>query len=261
LEEPRSPLYSILGFSHLRCWVDALHCLDLGILQSIIPSAMLELTEEGVWPGGSRADRYLEAHRDYKLWCHDRNEVPAPRFVDSKWCPDGNFPMLSQTGHQTRMMQFWLRDVCSRPRVTRNAHGRIRLALFEALATYDEVCSRNSRFIVTEDLEVLKDAAECALFCFNALAVEAVMIGRLLWLMRPKAHMLTHQAFDQAEWANPRVVHCYADEDMLGRFKNMIDRCHGATAGRRATHRYFILFGIRLWLMHGRLRSESLSSS
>ena len=47
-DEGKSWLFYIPGFRLLRCWVDALHCLDLGILQSIIPSALAELVDEGV---------------------------------------------------------------------------------------------------------------------------------------------------------------------------------------------------------------------
>ena len=260
-DEFKGWLYYIPGFSLLRCWVDALHCLDLGILQSIIPSALAELVDEGVWVGGDRGEQYLRAHTDYRRWCNSRGEVPCPKFKASKWRPPGDFPMLSQglaKGHMTRMLQFWVRDVCIRRGITKSAHGRIRLAMLEALCLYDVICSRNTRFVVAEDVELLKDAAETALICFNALAVESVGRDELLWQMKPKAHMLTHQAFDQAEWANPRVVHCYSDEDMLGRIKKMLHRCHGATAGRRATHRYFIMFGVRLWRMLWKLRVAQL---
>ena len=77
--------------------------LDLGILQSIIPARLLDLT-----------DRFLAAHVDYKGWCNRRNERACPRFIDPKWCKDGDFPSIAQQnakGHQTRMMQYWLFEV------------------------------------------------------------------------------------------------------------------------------------------------------
>ena len=96
--------------------------LDLGILQSIIPARLLDLT-----------DRFLAAHVDYKGWCNRRNERACPRFIDPKWCKDGDFPSIAQQnakGHQTRMMQYWLFEV---KKATRPEVAVLRLALFTSL--------------------------------------------------------------------------------------------------------------------------------
>ena len=111
----RSPLFLIPGFEISRCFVDAMHCVDLGLLQSIIPSCLVELCEEGVWEGGTRQERFVAAHVDYKGFCNSISERAAPRFNDSKWCPDGDYPKLTQNlakAFQTRTMQYWLYQVC-----------------------------------------------------------------------------------------------------------------------------------------------------
>ena len=59
-------------------------------------------------------------------------------------------------------------------------------------------------------------------------------------------------AYDNAGEANPRRVHCYSDEDMLGRVKKILHKCHGLSAGRRLIQRYIILFSLRIW---GRLKN------
>ena len=46
---------------------------------------------------------------------------------------------------------------------------------------------------------------------------------------------------------NPRRVHCYSDEDLVGKVKKLCTRCHGATVGVRAISRYCILLSIRWW--------------
>ena len=63
---------------------------------------------------------------------------------------------------------------------------------------------------------------ERALTCYNWLAVEAHRVSRRLWKIVPKFHLLTHSAYDQAKVANPRHVHCYADEDMVGSIKKIV---------------------------------------
>ena len=85
---------------------------------------------------------------------------------------------------------------------------------------------------------------ERALKLYNALAAEAVKCGRALWRLRPKLHACTHIGFDHGG-TNPRWVHCYADEDMVGRMKRLYKKCHGATAPWRALQRYMIMVGLR----------------
>ena len=46
--------------------------------------------------------------------------------------------------------------------------------------------------------------------------------------------MATHLAYDFAvAGVNPRRITCYADEDMIGRVKRIVQKCHGGNAGRR----------------------------
>ncbi len=38
--------------------------------------------------------------------------------------------------------------------------------------------------------------------------------------------------------ANPRLAHCYQDEDFVGRVKRVYSACHGKTAPKRSLERY-----------------------
>ena len=80
------------------------------------------------------------------------------------------------------------------------------------------------------------------------------MFNRKMWHTIPKNHLITHLMYDQAPQANPRRVLCYADEEMVGKMKRIMERCHGSTAGRMGMHRYIILAGVRWWLKLGQLR-------
>ena len=57
---------------------------------------------------------------------------------------------------------------------------------------------------------------ETALVSYNALAVESSVLGTTAYKVVPKFHAATH-VYDSR--TNPRAVHCYADEDMVGRLK------------------------------------------
>ena len=96
--------------------------------------------------------------------------------------------------------------------------------------------------------------AEGALGCHSELAEEAAQLNSQRWKWLPKCHMATHLAYDNARQANPRSVHCYADEDMVGRVKRMLKRAHGLTFSKVAPLRYIILAGVRWWDRLAQLR-------
>ena len=85
---------------------------------------------------------------------------------------------------------------------------------------------------------------ETALVSYNALAVESSVLGTTAYKVVPKFHAATH-VYDSR--TNPRAVHCYADEDMVGRLKQIFNSCHGLTAPRRSLQRYCMLLGLRWW--------------
>ena len=77
-----SPLLLIVGFHVSRVIFDILHCLDLGVYQVAVPSALKELTKTtDVWPGGTIAARFKAASTDYKVWRQQkriRSYMPKP---------------------------------------------------------------------------------------------------------------------------------------------------------------------------------------
>ena len=76
------PLVVYIGLSRLKSVFDILHCLDLGVYQVAVPSAMKELTaRKGVWPGNTIAARFKAASTDYKVWRQQkriRSYMPKP---------------------------------------------------------------------------------------------------------------------------------------------------------------------------------------
>ena len=250
----RCVLQQIPGFDIWRCWIDAMHTIDLGILQEAIPSALCELCkDDAIWHGGCLRLRMYRAWTDYRDWCkaNDQESI-APRFETQRIRPSPyDYPEFSQKSAKAiscRGLQYWLAEVC----VAHAAHDptdtNLRMAgLFQGLAGFDLTCRKARRFPTPSQAESMADHVESALVFYNALASAAADAGEHLWKVLPKHHMLTHLAYDQAPWANPRWVHCYGDEDMVGRVKKLVNVCHGSTCARKALSRYLIIVGMR-WL-------------
>jgi hypothetical protein len=155
---------------------------------------------------------------------------------------------------EMRSMQYWFRDVCAASADEHGNHGRLRATLFDALVNVDQICRAGGRHLTAAAAEQLAVQMERSLLAFNALAASAAEAESLLWKCIPKLHALTHIAYD-SHGVNPRSVHCYADEDMVGRMKRIYLKCHGASAPKRALQRYIMLVGVR-WHRHARPRPD-----
>ena len=254
----RPELSRIVGFDIWRCWADAMHCLDLGIYQSVAASCLFDLVAEGVW-GATNETGFVLAHVDYKVWCRVNGHLPCPRFDKSKLLPRGkDFPEFTQQAAKasmTRYLMRWLRSVLDQPGVSVGQHGVVRLAMMENFVIFEDVCERNTRWLSADDRESCAKSMECALICMNALCATSLDRNKFVWHITPKCHMATHLAYDfAASGVNPRRVTCYSDEDMIGRVKRIVQRCHGGSAGRRGLQRYAILVGTRWWKRLAQLR-------
>jgi len=198
---------------------------------------------------------------DYKDWRKQAGHPPAPRFEKSKLAPGRNeFPKFSQQtakASMTKHIMLWLRDVLRRPSSVSDLGllGTTRLIMMTNFAGFEEVCDRNGRWLPEGDREELAACMERALVCMNALRSAAMAEGRYFYHITPKCHMATHLAYDiAASGVNPRRTTCYADEDMVGRVKKIVNKCHGASAGRTSLQRYAVLVCTRWWTRLAELR-------
>jgi hypothetical protein len=257
----RNILQCIPGFDIWRCWVDAMHTIDLGILMEAVPSALCELCkDDSVWDGGCVKHRMYAAWEDYCQWCRANGcETIAPRFesvrIRSSEHDYPSFTQKSAKAASSRGMQYWLAEVCAARADCNRTDVNLQMAgLFLGLASFDITCRGAGRHPTTAEAETMADHMESALVFYNALHAGAAARGEHLWKVLPKHHMVTHMVYDQAPLANPRWVHCYGDEDMVGRVKKLVNTCHGATCARKAILRYLIIVGLRWLRLLGTLR-------
>ena len=120
------------------------------------------------------------------------------------------------------------------------------------------LCRQAGRKPTDDEAQGMAKAMETALLCYNWLSTEAHRANLRLWKIVPKFHLITHCAYDQAKVTNPRWVHCYKDEDMVGKVKKIVLACHGKTAGNRVLDRYRVFFGIRWYEELASARGVSL---
>ena len=254
---PRSPLCQIPGFNIWRCSFDAMHTLELGIYQRVIPAALCELLgvpvhlrEQGIFGRGNVAARCMAATRAYHAWARETRVPSSSRVkaITAGWVK-GVTPQLSQSHAKAaalRAMLPWVATLCEQ----QAASSPRRAELLRALLAMDRVWLRAPRFLTRQQADLAAGHCERALAALRALVQAQQEAGAQgPWRLIPKVHALTHLAYDGA-MGNPRAAHCYQDEDFVGRIKRIYVRCHGRSAPLRAVQRYALHCSLRLNARH-----------
>ena len=246
-----SVLARIPGFHLWRCFFDIMHTMDLGILQLIIPSALAELVARrdrgGLWDGANRKARVAAASADYRRWCK-QHRVPTQyrtKEIMESWVK-GDYPQVSMVHAKAaamRKMTQWISGLCDA--ASAGQHGARRAMLFRKLVQADKLLKDNDRFLTTASADAYGSLMETALAVYGQLSSASRAAGIRLWPITPKFHAMQHIAYDQVFMGNPRRVHCYSDEDMVGKMKRIYIRCHGTTAPHRSLQRYALLQNMR----------------
>lgn len=246
-----SPLLFLPGFSIWRVWFDAMHVLDLGIYQSVIPSVMFELAAAGIFGLGTLARQFQTAYRRYRVWCRLRRvrAVITHTFDPRQWRKGpGAFPRISMVvakAAEVRALASWLCQVCLENVQEGDQRSRLRALMMKSFVDVDAICRNAGRHLTEAQREQIAQYAETALLANNSLATLAAQAGQSLYKLLPKHHAFTHITFDAR--VNPRAVHCYQDEDMVGRVKRLFTKCHGTTAPQTVLERYSVIACLRWW--------------
>ena len=252
---PISPLCKLPGFSIWRCMFDMMHTLELGLLQRAVPAALQGLMglkvgkgppqEPSAFEGRGRAARCKAATMAYLCWAK-RHGVPAssrvkvitPRWVQDQW------PTISQQHAKAAALRAclpWVVELADK-RADQSKAAGLRAACLRGFAHMDRVYRAAPRFLTAgEETEAMQHCSNA----LTALAALAKLTPDGPWRLQPKAHALMHLACDSA-MGNPRVAHCYQDEDFVGRTKSVYIACHGKSAPLRALERYSLACSVAL---------------
>ncbi len=203
----------------------------------------------GNFHGRDLPARVREASALYRAWCKaEKVRSSAPRLT-MQWVRGKN-PRVSQVHIKAaamRRMVKWMAMICNDAlRVDNSLHAKRRAAMFALLWRADCVMREAGRHIIGASAQEIKDCTLRALELYKGLAMSAPTQSRWSagWPIKPKHHALMHIVLDNGG-TNPRMVHCYSDEDMVGRLKAIYVRCHAKTAPTRGMQRYMIMQGIR----------------
>ncbi len=250
-QEKPTPLLKLPAFSIHRVFFDIMHTLDLGVLQSAVPCALKELTaHRGVFIGSDVSARVREASALYRAWCKAERVRASARKLTMHWVKSKN-PRVSQVHIKAaamRRMVKWMAKICNEAlSVDGSLHAKRRAAMFALLWRADCVMREEGRHLGGASAQKIQDCVLRALELYKALSLNAPEedgMGFAGWALKPKHHALMHIVLDNGG-TNPRMVHCYSDEDMVGKLKAIYMMCHARTAPTRAMQRYMILQGIR----------------
>jgi hypothetical protein len=264
-----SPLVLIVGFHITRIVFDKMHCMDLGVLQLLLPSLihMLLRSPSRRYPEPDIDARYGHAYKNYRFWCNGERRpqtIVKKKFCSKVWGGGGEkYPKIGQLvakASAIRNLQYWVEyevklDLAAgapaglaggAPAAAMTADERRLKSLqrncIHGFCEADRICRRAGRYFTAEQHAEFCGWLEVGLRSANELAAVALMKKWKLYKLIPKFHALTHY-YDTR--LNPRRVTCYQDEDMVGRMKKIYVRCHGKTAPRASLQRYRVMIGIR----------------
>ena len=284
-KKPVSPLTGLPGFSIWRVAFDLMHALDLGLLQRIVPAALQGLMgyppgprrgkakakgkakgkakaclakaapkampaeharpEAPLWGAGSEKARRCAAFAAYRKWAREA-KVPSSSLIKRitpRWV-HGQYPNISSEHAKAaslRRMLPWVASV-AQGRSGTSEVATLRATCLTELAALDQLYDRQPRFLSAAQ------EAQAQEHCAKALKALLELCCKQPtgpWRLVPKAHALHHIAMHSA-MGNPRVAHCYQDEDFIGVVKQLYAACHGRTAPLRSLQRYCMGQSIQL---------------
>jgi hypothetical protein len=213
-----------------------------------------------IFAGSNLEVRLNSAYKHYKEWCrkhHVGNPIKKFMYIHLKG-KKGHPTMWTQRVAKAAQMKhivFWLRDCCAEVRHL-STHNEVRASCFDNIVLFEAACAGEGRFVSAAALEQIENATENWLQCY--LWLNKYGYRRFTWHMVPKFHMTTHVGYDFAAKCNPRRCTCYSDEDLVGKVKRIMERCHGASASKTGLRRYQIWVTLRWWVELHHLRGVPL---
>lgn len=243
----RSPVCRLTGFHLWRVWQDAMHTLDLGIFQHLNGSTLWHLTATpSLWPSTTRPGRLLQAHEHYVAWCRLNRvgDIADPWRVEHFKKDKQGYPKLtSLKAAEQRWLVVYLHAVLTAlPRWGEML--QLLVLCYSCAVDFDVACRKHGRIIPEADLARVVESGKGFLTAYNAVALYCAVNGMPLYSVIPKHHMYEHLMM-MARVANPRFVHNYSDESMIGRLKRVASECHADAISHRVVDRYRLLMLVK----------------
>ncbi|CAK9092949.1 Nipped-B-like protein B [Durusdinium trenchii] len=249
-----SPWQCMEGWTLATTTWDWMHNVYLGVGRDLLGSGLRLLIERGVFGPNPRLNEVLsEVQAQMVRDCRQRG-LPLPKKPALAWTSiggDDDYCEMSskfKAVHIKRMV-WWL-AFKSQEAADSNMDDRV-------LQTFATCAYALQRCIEIQDGGGLVLSLEEAEECYSSLILHLRTYSwlasfhweerRLLFRMRPKHHILYHQALQLKEWRiNQSVFHCFDQESFLGKIKNICQKCHGRSATRQIYNRYLLCVAMML---------------
>jgi hypothetical protein len=233
-------LSSITGFGLQHVMIDTLHTVELGVASHIVGNIMKEcMTSLG--PNQDMQVKALEA--DLKLWYKIAGK--DIHRIKGKLTPDrlkmgSGYPKFKGKAAETRHLAGWALDLCQRFN-SGSEHDLRRLALAQMLLRFYTIIKSEGLCLALPARQEIHSLGSRLVILYNALSCEAAASEIKAWKISPKFHLFVHLCEIQAQWMNPRMYWCYADEDLVGQAIEVSRSCHASTVADTAIYKWLLL--------------------
>ena len=216
---------------------DYMHCGHLGTYPHLCGSVLIDLVEDGAFPGGNRQECLLEAWRLFKRWCVASGiNCSMDRFTLERLGMKGNkksrikWACLKTKAMNSRVCLAWLDHFSSirmNARTENSSCMELMASCLHHLATFQYHLDIFPEFLDIEQRQSLYDSGYQFLFLYCHLAHENERLGRARYNYVPKFHAFCHLLdviMDQG--LNIRFYQCYFDEDYIGKVGRIAAATH-----------------------------------
>ena len=252
-----NPCLALPGVHVWRRWADAMPTLDLGVYPRTLASALVELADERVWPGGARAKRFLRAHAEYATGRHARRLRPAPRFDAAKFEHEGYARLTHQMankGAMTKRTLEWAHAVAARLTVSATPPNRHTLPRWRAVRWARTSWPTTSGSCLALSWRRCARASSPRPSATKHCASRPRPSNNILYPMTQGTHGHPHD-LGCCRWRRQSSFYaCLRRQGHGGKADKVFNHSHERAAGRMSMYRYCCLIGTRWWQTLARLR-------
>jgi hypothetical protein len=238
---------------------DWMHDMHLGAGQVVSGSVLVDLCG-GRTTSAAKLDVELEIEwtKLNSFTTAHRLSCSQPQFTAKNLgiTSTGAYPGLSSKAYHCKIILFWLahRVQEHEPKIRQAAlpgmppadqiqKWRLISTCLYALVHLHHLMDKASMFFTTDEAATFAQSGTAFLTTWMALSRLSLDQGLPNYNITPKFHYLAHIIYTvQAERINPKFMHCYQDEDFVGRVSRIAGKTHPRKLGERTMGRYLIWF-------------------
>lgn len=245
---------------------DTFHVVKHGIGREMVASTLVLLSNMGYFDFDNDTknlpDRLHRGYMMFKLWCGSENKSPSLKnFTKANLHVTGSpFPYLGGKGSDTTLalmfLQFYLSAVCL-PEIRHADHQEILgvlLQMTDGILNFTSIQYSHDLWLPTKCAELMYLEGLVALRAYNYAAGHCLDLGRALFGLRPKFHLLAETVFEIRasvrkgdQWVlSPVIFNCEDNEDFIGRISRISRHVSSRQCTLRTLQRYGVAFQSKL---------------